>query len=258
MIQIDLSDKTILMTGAFGGIAEGVVPRLLEAGARMILTDILPPARAEEKLAPWSAYRAQFEYRVMDVLDGPACEDVVTSVFRDHAGLNIVLGHAGGCQLHPFATTSREEFDRLIAFNLTGQSHVARPVLREWVAHGTAGHLIFTSTFVSRLPWKGISAYCSAKAGVEMLAKCLALEYAPHRIRVNCIAPGNVAAGKSKETYERDAEYRAAVDRLSPLGTRNSARGIADAFLYLCSSLADEMDGQILQVDAGVGLPKLV
>ena len=72
------------------------------------------------------------------------------------------------------------------------------------------------------------------------------------------MAPGNVAAGGSKRAYETDAEYRAAVDRVSPLGHRNSPEAIGDAFVYLCSPLADEVDGHVLQVDAGVGLPKLV
>ncbi len=257
MISIDLSGRTILMTGAFGGIARGVVPRLLEAGARMILTDLLPPARARAPLKRWAAYADRIDYRAMDITDARHCEEVVAATFRDHPRLDTVLGHAGGCPLHPFAATPREEFDRLLAFNLTGQTYVARPVLAEWVRRRTKGHLIFTSTFVARLPWKGISAYCAAKAGLEMFARCLALEYAPHGIRVNCVAPGNVAAGASQAQYDNDEEYRATVDRVSPLGRRNSPRAIGDAFLYLCSPLANEVDGHVLQVDAGVGLPKL-
>ena len=258
MIAIDLARKTILMTGAFGGIARGIVPRLLEAGATMVLTDIVSPARAAQRLKGWARHADRIAYRQMDITDAANCERVITQAFREFPALNVVLGHAGGTPLAPFATTPQEDFDRLLAFNLTGQTYVARPVLREWVKRRTKGHLIFTSTFVARLPWKDISAYCAAKAGLEMFARCIALEYAAHGIRVNCVAPGNVAAGASKVAYENDEEYRAAVDRVSPLGRRNSPRAIGDAFLYLCSDLADEVDGQVLQVDAGVGLPKLV
>ena len=91
-----------------------------------------------------------------------------------------------------------------------------------------------------------------------MFAKCLAWEYAAKGIRVNCLAPGNVAAGASKHTYETNVNYREAVDRTSPLGKRNSPTAIGDAFVFLCSHMADELDGHVLSVDAGVGLPKLV
>ena len=74
---------------------------------------------------------------------------------------------------------------------------------------------------------------------------------------VSGLAPGNVAAGASKFLYDRDPVYRADVDRISPLGHRNSPESIANGFLYLCSHLADEVDGITLRVDAGVGLPKL-
>jgi NAD(P)-dependent dehydrogenase (short-subunit alcohol dehydrogenase family) len=125
------------------------------------------------------------------------------------------------------------------------------------VKRNIPGHLIFTSSFVSRLPLAGIGAYTSSKAALEMFTKNLALELADRRIRVNAVAPGNVAVGKSREIYDNDPAYRAWVDRVSPLGKRNSPEAIANAFVFLCSPLAAELDGHVLQVDQGVGLPKL-
>lgn len=258
MISIDLSNKYILLTGAFSGVAEHIVSRLLEAGATMFLTDRVEPDQAAEVLGKWAEYEDQFTYRKMDVLDPDCCSAVIKEAFEIYPQLNIALGHAGGCMLHPFASTSQQDWDDLIKFNLTSQSYLARPILTHWVENGVKGQLIFTSTFVSRIPWKGLSAYCPAKAGLDMFARSLALEYAEHGIRVNCVAPGNVAAGKSLETYETNAEYRETVDRVSPMGMRNSSEAIGNAFVYLCSSLADEVTGHVLQVDAGVGLPKLV
>lgn len=258
VINIDLSSKFILITGALSGVAEAMVTRLLEGGAHLFLTDIVDDAGASEKLKKWSESSTQFTYQQMDVTDPQSCRTAIAEAFRIYPQLNIVLGHAGGCALHPFATTSQHEWDRLIKFNLLGQSYVARPVLEQWVERKVRGHLIFTSSFVSKIPWKGHTAYSTAKAGVEMFARSLALEYAEFGIRVNCVSPGNVAAGKSVETYENDSEYRATVDRVSPMGMRNSATAIGDAFVYLCSSLADEITGHVLQVDAGVSLPKLV
>lgn len=247
MIQIDLTGKQILMTGAFGGIAEFVVKRLEEAGATMILTDRNPP--------PDQAGRANVHR--MDVTNMAEVARVVAAVFEQHPQTSIALGHAGGTGIHPFLETSCEKFEELVQLNFLGQVWFAHAVVSQWVKRGIKGHLIFTSTFVSRLPMAGIAAYTSAKAALEMFMRNLALEVAGHGIRVNAVAPGNVAVGASMKIYESDPVYKAWVDRVSPLGKRNSPQAIADAFLYLCSALADEMDGQVVQVDRGVGLPKL-
>lgn len=255
MSAILLADQTVLITGGLGAIAEFILKSLSAAGATVIVTDRQPETGARPVLESWGL--GKLDYLAMDVTDPGAVKSGVAAAFALHPGINIALGHAGGTGVFPFETCERERFDQLVTFNFLGQTWFAREVLRHWRANHTAGHLIFTSSYVSRIPMAGISAYTASKAALEMFAKNLALEYAPHGIRVNCISPGNVAAGSSLAVYDSDPVYRAWVDRISPLGTRNSPQAIANAFLYLCSRLADEIDGHVLQVDAGVGLPKL-
>lgn len=255
MSLLSLSDKTILITGGLGAIAEFILKTLSEAGARLVISDRQTGAEAKAMLERWGL--GEHSYISMDVTDPDSVKEGVAAAFSRHPEINLALGHAGGTGIFPFATCERERFDQLVTFNFLGQTWFAREVLHYWLQTKLAGHLIFTSSFVSRLPMVGISAYTASKAALEMFARNLALEVAPHGIRVNCIAPGNVAVGSSMVAYEADPVYRAWVDRVSPLGTRNSPQAIANAFLYLCSHLADEMDGHVLQVDAGVGLPKL-
>jgi len=116
-----------------------------------------------------------------------------------------------------------------------------------------AGHLIFTSSYVARVPHTLIPAYSSAKAALENFARSLALEYALTGIRVNVVSPGNVAAGSSLKVFDEDLAYREFVLRVS-LGTRNSPESIANAFVFLCSPLAREINGQILSPDYGAGI----
>lgn len=255
MLSIDLSDKTLLITGGLGAIAESILKTLSAAGATLVITDRLPESEARLQLAAWGL--DDHSYIELDVTKPDSVRDGVAAAFARHPEIDIALGHAGGTGVFPFETCERERFDEIVAFNFLGQTWFAREVLRHWRASGCAGHLIFTSSYVAHIPMAGISAYVASKAALEMFAKNLALEYAPHGIRVNCVSPGNVAAGSSLLVYESDPVYRAWVDRVSPLGKRNSPQAIANAFLYLCSSLADEIDGHVLQVDAGVGLPKL-
>jgi NAD(P)-dependent dehydrogenase (short-subunit alcohol dehydrogenase family) len=250
----DLSDKTVLLTGGLGAIAEFVVKALHSAGAKLVITDRVPEADAKKTLAMWGVPATYLE---LDVTDPKAVTRVVDAAFAEHPGINVALGHAGGTGVFPFETCTQENFDAIFKFNFTAQTYFARAALAQWRNRNCAGHLIFTSSYVAQIPMEGISAYVAAKAALEMFAKNLALEYAKHQIRVNCISPGNVAAGSSKLVYDTDPVYRAWVDRVSPLGKRNSPESIANAFLYLCSHLADEVDGFTLRVDAGVGLPKL-
>jgi NAD(P)-dependent dehydrogenase (short-subunit alcohol dehydrogenase family) len=89
------------------------------------------------------------------------------------------------------------------------------------------------------------------------LRGCLALEYAPTGIRVNAVSSGNVAAGSSLKSFEEDTEYREFVLRVAPHGRRNLPEAIADAFVFLCTPLAQEITGQIIGVDLGVSIPKI-
>lgn len=255
MITIDLKDKTILMTGALDGIAEYVVKSLIDAGATLILTDkrSIDDARPILQARGWP----EENYYPMDVTNITEVQKTIKLIFEKWPEVNIALCHAGGTGLNKFLEVSPQDFGDLVNFNFLGQAYFAHAIGSEWVKRKIQGHLIFTSTFVSSIPIEGIAAYTSSKAGLEMLMKNLALEFAEHKIRVNAVSPGNVKAGKSKEQYENDDNYRAWEDRVSPLGERNSPEAIANAFVYLCSSLANELDGHTLQVDNGVGLPKL-
>lgn len=257
MVEIDLSGRAILITGALGAIAEHIVCRLAQAGATLVLTDLHEEPDARRALQSWNIDPARFFYRRMDVTDAASVERVVGEVVEQFPTLDSVLGHAGGCGLHPFLETSQEEFDRIFKFNYLAQTYLARAVLRQWHASRTAGHLIFTSSYVARIPHTRIVAYATAKAALEHLVKCLALECAPDGIRVNAISPGNVAAGSSLKVFEEDAQYREFVERVAPLGRRNSAEAVADTFLFLCSPLAREITGQVISVDLGVSIPKI-
>ena len=257
MTSIDLTNKTILITGALGGIAKHMVLALLDAGANLVLTDRMNETEAAETLASWQVDPARCSYRALDVIDSAAMTRVVEEAMERFPNLDTVLGHAGGCGLHPFATTSQAEFDCIFHFNFTAQTYLARAVLSAWTRKKTEGHLIFTSSYVASIPHARISAYTTAKAALESFTKCLALEYATLGIRVNAIAPGNVAAGASMRVFEEDREYREFVLRVSPLGKRNTPEAVADVFVFLCSPLAREMTGQIVGVDLGVSIPKI-
>jgi NAD(P)-dependent dehydrogenase (short-subunit alcohol dehydrogenase family) len=253
VISIDLSGKTILITGALGAIAEHMVRKLAQSGATLVLTDIKPEHEARRTLENWQIPPSSYLYLAADITDSGKVDLVVSAAFEKFPGMDTVIGHAGGCGLHPFASTSEAEYERIFRFNYFAQTYLARSALAQWTQRNIAGHLIFTSSYVARMPHSQISSYASAKAALENLARSLALEYALTGIRVNVVSPGNVAAGSSLKVFEEDPAYREFVLRVS-LGRRNSPESVADAFVFLCSPLASEINGQILSPDYGGGI----
>jgi len=253
MISIDLSGKTILITGAMGAIAEHMVRRLTVSGATLVLTDIKTEEQARRTLSDWQISASSYVYFPADVTESGHVNAMVNAAFEKFPNMDTVIGHAGGCGLHPFASTSEADYERIFRFNYFAQTYLARSVLAQWTQRNIAGHLIFTSSYVARMPHTNISSYASAKAALENFARSLALEYALTGIRVNVISPGNVAAGSSLKVFEEDSAYREFVLRVS-LGRRNSPESIADAFVFLCSPLASEINGQILSPDYGAGI----
>jgi len=253
MVEIDLSGKVILITGAMGAIAEHMVRKLSAAGATLILLDLKSENEAREALKQRRVPDQSYLYYSLDITDSVRLTQVVNEAFDRFPTMDTVLGHAGGCGLHPFDVTSESEFERIFRFNFLAQVSLTRAVFAQWVRRRVPGHLIFTSSYVARVPHTKIPAYASAKAALENFARCMALEYAASGIRVNVIAPGNVAAGSSLKVFEEDAAYREFVLRVS-LGKRNSPESIADAFVFLCSPLAWEISGQVLNADYGSGI----
>jgi NAD(P)-dependent dehydrogenase (short-subunit alcohol dehydrogenase family) len=256
-IAIELDQKVVLVTGALGSIASMTVARMIEAGAYLILTDIKTPEQASVELGALDYVRQSWEYWKMDVVNEVEVSSVVRSIFGKNPRVDTCIGLAGGCGMHPFASTSKDDFMEIFTFNFLGQTYFTRAVLGEWVERGIAGHLIYASSWVATNPWPELSAYVSAKAALDAFAKCIALEYARYGIRVNSIAPGHVAAGSSLEVYKRDQQYREAVDRVIPLGRMVRVEAVADAFTWLTSSLASDINGQVIRIDLGASIPKL-
>ena len=253
MISIDLSGKAIFLTGALGAIAEHMVRRLAATGATLVLTDIKPEPEAKKIFDAWKIEPSSYLYYSADITDSSQVDRIVKAAFEKFPDLDTVIGHAGGCGLHPFATTSADEFEKIFKFNFFAQTYLARATLAEWTKRKIAGHLIFTSSYVARMPHSLIPAYASAKAALENLARSIALEYALTGIRVNSVSPGNVAPGSSLKVFDEDPAYRDFVLRVS-LGRRNSPESVADAFVFLCSPLAAEINGQVISPDYGGGI----
>ncbi|HXF64972.1 MAG TPA: SDR family NAD(P)-dependent oxidoreductase [Caldilineaceae bacterium] len=254
MSVLDLSGKTILITGGAGAIGQVIVATLAAHGARVAVNDILPVEQAEPRLAATGAPADRVAYFPADANDPAAVEAMFDQVSRRWQMPQIVCCHAGTVDAFPVAAYPLDRFDRLMAINLRAAFVTAQAAVRRWLAAETPGLLLFTTSWVQDVPWPEITPYNASKAGMKALMRGFARELAPKGIRANAIAPGIVGVGMAKHQWDTDPSYRARAEKAIPLGYMQPPESVANAFLFLCSDLASYMTGSVLLVDGGCSL----
>ncbi|MGH9353592.1 MAG: SDR family NAD(P)-dependent oxidoreductase, partial [Terriglobia bacterium] len=169
----------------------------------------------------------------------------------------VICCHAGIVESSAYVALSARNFDRTLDVNLKGAFLVSREAVRRMEGIVSAlkpGRIVFTTSWVQDVPWPEIAAYCASKGAVKMLMRTLAREVARDHIRVNAVAPGIVDTGMAKRQWNEDARYRARAQHAVPLGFLQTAKSVADAFLFLASDASSYMTGATLLVDGGCSL----
>jgi NAD(P)-dependent dehydrogenase (short-subunit alcohol dehydrogenase family) len=249
--------KVALVTGAARGIGLAVAKRFLAEGWRVALLDIERELLSQSVTALDAAGDTLALH--CDVSDARAVGGAISELERHFGRLDALVNNAGVAVFTPLLETSDDDWNRVLAVNLTGPficTKAAAPLMRD---HG--GGAIVNITSISGLRASTLrSAYGTSKAGLAHLTKQLAVELAALGIRVNGVAPGPVetAMAKAVHTPEIRADYHDAI----PLNRYGLEEELAEAVLFLCSDRASYITGQILAVDggfdaAGIGLPTL-
>lgn len=255
----DLSGKNAAVTGGAMGIGFGIAQWFVEAGANVLIADLDGAAAdaAARRLAGGPGKAAALR---ADVSDPRVGEEIVAACVQRFGSLDIFVNNAGIFPIVPMLQTTPELFDRVYAVNLRGLAFCAQAAAKQMIAQGKGGKIVNIASIDSLHPsMVGLAAYDASKGGVLMFTKSLALELAPRGIQVNAIAPGGVATeGVAKLmagmplTAEQQAEMaRASVARI-PLGRMGVPDDIAKVAVFLASSAADYMTGEIVVVDGGM------
>jgi NAD(P)-dependent dehydrogenase (short-subunit alcohol dehydrogenase family) len=255
--MIHSPQKVALVTGAARGIGLATARRFLSEGWRVALLDI-----EAELLRGALAALANPEATLAlhcDVSDADAVEASIAAVAKRFGRLDALVNNAGIAVFTPLLETSNQDWNRVLAVNLTGPFLCAKAAVPLMQEHG--GGAIVNITSISAVRASTLrSAYGTSKAGLAHLTKQLAVELASLGIRVNGVAPGPVdtAMAKAVHTPEIRADYHDAI----PLNRYGLEEELAEAVFFLCSDRSSYITGQILAVDggfdaAGIGLPTL-
>jgi NAD(P)-dependent dehydrogenase (short-subunit alcohol dehydrogenase family) len=251
-MQCELSGTVSLVTGAARGIGQAIADRLAENGSMVVYTDV------NEAQARAAAARARGARSMrLDVTSATDIAGVIERVVADHGHLDILVNNAGINTLAHRVTLDefpREEWDRILAVDLTGLYEVSKAAAQVMRARGS-GRIINIASIAGLVPLRLQCAYVAAKAGVVNLTRAMALELGPHGILVNAVAPGStLTEGTRQLFYGEDGSFHSHVQRMLdhvPLGRPGQPEEIAVAVLFLADPENSYMNGHILTVDGG-------
>ena len=247
--RFDLKGRSALVTGAGRGIGRGIALGLAEAGA-----DVGLVARSESELqsAAEEARALGVKAAVFpkDLTKTEGIRSLVDDFISEFGKIDILVNNAGVNVPQYAEDVTEEAWDKVLDINLKSAFFLAQAVGRAMIERGKGGRIINISSQTGSVALIKRAAYCASKAGLDLVTKVLALEWAKHEILVNSVAPTFIETPMTKE-FLADPEFREyalAKNILKRFGTPDD---VAGAVIYLASPAANLVTGHVLLVDAG-------
>jgi len=245
-MNLELSGKTVLLTGALRGLGVAMGKAFVAEGATLIACGREPQGAGDAKVRGLFGISARYAF--IDVT-APETIDLALQTHRP----SVVVGNAGLTHSHAVADIPLDEWESVLRVNLTGNFLLARaavPILREQ----GGGAILFIGTWNQAVPLANTAAYTASKAGLEMFSRNLALEEAANGIWVNNLAVGVIAAGMAQAQIDSEPARGERALRVIPLRRLGTPEEIADAAVFLCSARASYITGTTLTADGGASL----
>ncbi len=253
-----LQGQTALITGANSGIGEGIARAMASAGARVILNYVAGDEAAGKIVEEIRGSGGAAVAAKADVSSEDQVKAMFESAIGEYGTVDILVSNAGLQRDASFAERSLEQWNTVLAVNLTGAFLCAREAVREFLRRGlvpersrASGKIIFISSVHEVIPWADHANYAASKGGIMLLMKSLAQELAPQKIRVNSIGPGAIKTNINRAAWEKP-DNEAKLLRLIPYGRAGETGDIGPAAVWLASDEADYVTGITLFVDGGM------
>jgi 3-oxoacyl-[acyl-carrier protein] reductase len=245
-MMFSLSGRIALVTGASRGIGRAIAVQLARQGA--VVVAAARGSHAEDTVAAIVQAGGRAEAATVDVTDGAALEQLPAAIVGRHGRLDIVVSNAGIARDQLLLRMKREDWDAVLATNLTAAYTLAQAALRPMLRQ-RAGRIIAVSSVVGQTGNAGQANYAASKAGLIGFAKALAREVASRGVTVNVIAPGLIDTDMTRAISDKaQVDWAAQI----PLGRLGTADDVAAAACFLASDEAAYITGHVLAVNGGM------
>ncbi|MCV2522311.1 dihydroanticapsin 7-dehydrogenase [Bacillus velezensis] len=249
---MNLTDKTVLITGGASGIGYAAVQAFLNQEANVVVADI-DETQGEAMIRKENNDRLHFVQT--DITDEPACQNAIRSAVDKFGGLDVLINNAGIEIVAPIHEMELSDWDKVLNVNLTGMFLMSKHALKYMLKSGK-GNIINTCSVGGVVAWPDIPAYNASKGGVLQLTRSMAVDYAKHNIRVNCVCPGIIDTPLNEKSFLENnegtlEEIKKEKAKVNPLLRLGKPEEIANVMLFLASDLSSYMTGSAIAADGG-------
>jgi NAD(P)-dependent dehydrogenase (short-subunit alcohol dehydrogenase family) len=240
------SGRVAIVTGAAGGIGSAIARRLAAEGAHVIVTDRELPG-CEAVVEAIRAEGGQAEALAADIGRKDGCVSLVERVLARHGRVHLLVNNAGINRRGALLALSDEDWSLSFAVNLDAMFHLCRAVLPSMIEAG-GGAIVNTASQWGLYPAPGHIAYNVTKAAVASFTQNLARDYAPQRVRVNAVCPGEIYTPMVEAGLQRSGRSKADLDRLVPFGRVGQPEEVAALVAFLASDEAAYICGSLVEI----------
>ncbi|MBZ0295697.1 MAG: SDR family oxidoreductase [Anaerolineae bacterium] len=238
-------DKVVCVTGAGRGIGFALAEAFAKEGAKVVILEV------NEETGAAAAEKLGATFIALDVTDTRAVQQTVAAIVEQFERIDIWINNAGIAHKALAVDLTPEQWDQDIAVMLSGPFYCAQQVGRVMIEQGS-GNVINIASVNGLFAQKARGPYCSAKAGLIMLTKVLASEWAEHGVRVNAVAPGVIMTDLVQESFDSGLMSPQKINSRTPMGRPGEMNEVVESVLFLANDdEASFMTGEVLRVDGG-------
>ena len=246
----DLTGKVAIVTGGNSGIGAAVVLGLAEAGASVVIDFVAHPETTDELERKIAAMGDRAIGVNADISTVDGVQQLVDAAVKEFGRLDIMVNNAGMETRTSVLDTTEKQYDTVLAVNLKSAFFGTQLAAKQFIAQGSGGVVVNTSSVHEDWPMPGNTPYCVTKGGMRMLARTAGVELAPHGIRVVNVAPGAVATPINQ--VEMNADTLKQLDDYIPLGRMAKPEEIASVVVFAASDAASYLTATTIFADGGI------
>lgn len=244
-----VEDQVVCITGSSRGLGKTLARAFAEQGAKVILTSFNEP-ELRQTFEELKKANLLVEAIPCDVSQTADCKNLIAKTVEKFGRIDTCICNAGTDIIKPATEYSDEEWDKILNVNLRGAYMCAKFAAIEMIPR-RSGNIIMTSSIAGQFGIAGLAPYASSKGAINLLVKTMAVEFQPHNIRVNAVAPGFLSNIMDGVAYDPNDAYQKRIIARTLMGRRGNLEEFIGPYIFLASKASSYVTGHILKVDGG-------